>query len=129
MNAYPNISQRGTTSINISLRLIQRVIILNPICVCITSKRNCLFHSQCSNLCQHTTQMHVFDKDGRYCLICRSYEYLCFIIMAKFQWYIEGAEFSNCNCDYACPCQFESRRSTHGICRGFGGAARERGEL
>lgn len=33
-------------------------------------------------------------------------------------WYVEGIEFSNCNCDYACPCQFE-RRPTHGNCRGF----------
>ena len=39
--------------------------------------------------------------------------------MAQVDWYIEGAEFSNCNCDYACPCQFESRRPTHGDCRGF----------
>ena len=30
--------------------------------------------------------------------------------MARVDWYIEGVEFSNCNCDYACPCQFESRR-------------------
>jgi hypothetical protein len=28
--------------------------------------------------------------------------------MAQVDWYIEGAEVSNCNCDYACPCQFES---------------------
>jgi hypothetical protein len=33
-------------------------------------------------------------------------------------WYIEGVEFGNCNCDYACPCQFESL-PTHGHCRGF----------
>ena len=39
--------------------------------------------------------------------------------MAQVDWYIEGIEFSNCNCDYACPCQFESRRPTKGHCRGF----------
>ncbi len=39
--------------------------------------------------------------------------------MAQVDWYIEGPEFSNCNCDYACPCQFESPRPTHGDCRGF----------
>jgi hypothetical protein len=33
-------------------------------------------------------------------------------------WCIEGVEFGNCNCDYACPCQFESL-PTHGHCRGF----------
>ena len=33
-------------------------------------------------------------------------------------WYVEGIEFSNCNCDYGCPCQFE-RRPTYGNCRGF----------
>ena len=39
--------------------------------------------------------------------------------MAQVDWYIEGAEFTNCNCDYACPCQFESLRPTYGDCRGF----------
>ena len=39
--------------------------------------------------------------------------------MAKVDWDIEGAEFSNCNCDYACPCQFESLRPTYGDCRGL----------
>ena len=38
--------------------------------------------------------------------------------MAKVDWYIEGIEFSNCNCDYSCPCQFEAL-PTHGDCRGF----------
>ena len=33
-------------------------------------------------------------------------------------WYVEAVSFSNCNCDYACPCQFELRPS-HGHCRGF----------
>ena len=38
--------------------------------------------------------------------------------MPQVDWYIEGVEFSNCNCDYGCPCQFESR-PTKGDCRGF----------
>jgi hypothetical protein len=33
-------------------------------------------------------------------------------------WYVEGVEFGSCNCDYGCPCQFESR-PTHGNCTGF----------
>jgi hypothetical protein len=39
--------------------------------------------------------------------------------MPQVDWYIEGIEFGSCNCDYGCPCQFESRRPTHGSCRGF----------
>ena len=38
--------------------------------------------------------------------------------MANIDWYIEANSFGNCNCDYACPCQFESL-PTHGDCRGF----------
>jgi len=38
--------------------------------------------------------------------------------MARVDWYIEGVEFGSCNCDYGCPCQFESR-PTEGHCRGF----------
>ena len=38
---------------------------------------------------------------------------------AQVDWYIEGIEFSNCNCDYGCPCQFEALRPTYGDCRGF----------
>ncbi|WP_170603039.1 DUF1326 domain-containing protein [Ruegeria arenilitoris] len=33
-------------------------------------------------------------------------------------WYIEGNSFGNCNCGYACPCQFEEL-PTNGHCRGF----------
>ncbi|MFL5258933.1 MAG: DUF1326 domain-containing protein [Hyphomicrobiales bacterium] len=33
-------------------------------------------------------------------------------------WSLEGVEFANCNCDWCCPCQFESL-PTHGDCRGF----------
>ncbi|WP_428687711.1 DUF1326 domain-containing protein [Roseibium sp.] len=38
--------------------------------------------------------------------------------MAHTDWYVEGPTFSNCNCGYACPCQFEEL-PTHGNCRGF----------
>jgi hypothetical protein len=38
--------------------------------------------------------------------------------MGTVDWYVEGVEFGTCNCDYACPCQLESR-PTHGNCRGF----------
>lgn len=38
--------------------------------------------------------------------------------MANIDWYIEGKQFGNCNCDYSCPCQFESLPS-QGNCRGF----------
>ena len=38
--------------------------------------------------------------------------------MAHIDWYVEGPSFGNCNCGYACPCQFEER-PTHGDCRGF----------
>ncbi|MQA66778.1 MAG: DUF1326 domain-containing protein [Alphaproteobacteria bacterium] len=33
-------------------------------------------------------------------------------------WYLEGESFGNCNCNYACPCQFESV-PTEGDCGGF----------
>lgn len=48
--------------------------------------------------------------------------------MAPIDWYIEGVEFSNCNCDYGCPCQFESR-PTHGACRGFEAVRVDRGHF
>ncbi|NOC92085.1 MULTISPECIES: DUF1326 domain-containing protein [unclassified Ruegeria] len=38
--------------------------------------------------------------------------------MAFTDWYVEGESFGNCNCGYACPCQFEEL-PTHGDCRGF----------
>lgn len=38
--------------------------------------------------------------------------------MSRVDWYIEGIEFGNCNCDYGCPCQFEAI-PTGGSCRGF----------
>jgi hypothetical protein len=47
--------------------------------------------------------------------------------MAQVDWYIEGVELSNCNCDYACPCQFESPRPTYGHCRGFAAVRIDKG--
>jgi hypothetical protein len=38
--------------------------------------------------------------------------------MAHVDWYVEGPSFGNCNCKYACPCQFEDLPS-HGFCEGF----------
>ena len=49
--------------------------------------------------------------------------------MAQVDWYIEGVEVSNCNCDYGCPCQFESPRHTHGYCSGFAEVRIDRGHF
>ncbi len=38
--------------------------------------------------------------------------------MNMTDWCVEGTEFSNCNCAYGCPCQFEAL-PTHGNCHGF----------
>jgi len=38
--------------------------------------------------------------------------------VAHIDWMIVGKSFGNCNCDYGCPCQFESL-PTHGACSGF----------
>ena len=38
--------------------------------------------------------------------------------MTVIDWYIEGPSFGNCNCDWSCPCQFESL-PTHGNCKGL----------
>lgn len=48
--------------------------------------------------------------------------------MARIDWLIEGASFGNCNCDYGCPCQFESL-PTGGVCRGFEVFEIERGHF
>ena len=48
--------------------------------------------------------------------------------MPSVDWYIEAASFGNCNCDWGCPCQFESR-PTHGDCRGFEAFRIERGHF
>lgn len=47
--------------------------------------------------------------------------------MAQVDWYIEGTESSNCNCDYGCPCQFEALRPTNGHCRGFAAVQIDKG--
>ena len=36
--------------------------------------------------------------------------------MADTSWVIHGREFSNCNCSYGCPCQFNAL-PTHGHCQ------------
>lgn len=36
--------------------------------------------------------------------------------MAYVDWSIKGPELASCNCDWGCPCQFNSR-PTHGNCR------------
>lgn len=42
------------------------------------------------------------------------------------QWMIRGVEFSNCNCAFGCPCQFNSP-STHGFCEAIGNVSIEEG--
>ncbi len=44
------------------------------------------------------------------------------------QWMIHGSEFSNCNCAFGCPCQFNSP-STHGSCEAIGSALIEEGNF
>lgn len=46
--------------------------------------------------------------------------------MSDTQWTIHGREFANCNCDYACPCQFSSL-PTHGNCSAVLAVQIERG--
>ena len=48
--------------------------------------------------------------------------------MPNVDWHIEGIEYGNCNCDYGCPCQFESL-PTQGHCRGFEAIDIERGHF
>jgi hypothetical protein len=48
--------------------------------------------------------------------------------MKRTDWLVEGIEFGNCNCDWGCPCQFESL-PTHGGCKGFEVVAIERGHF
>lgn len=38
--------------------------------------------------------------------------------MPNVDWYVEGVEYGNCNCNHSCPCQFEDRPS-NGNCEGF----------
>ena len=42
------------------------------------------------------------------------------------QWMVRGAEYGNCNCDYGCPCQFQSP-TTHGNCEAVVGGIIEEG--
>lgn len=48
--------------------------------------------------------------------------------MPRIDWLIEGKSFGNCNCDYGCPCQFESL-PTHGGCNGIEAFEVERGHF
>ncbi len=44
------------------------------------------------------------------------------------KWMIRGAEFVNCNCDYGCPCQFNSP-STDGFCEAISNVSIEEGNF
>ena len=41
--------------------------------------------------------------------------------MPHTPWFISAVQFGSCNCDYGCPCQFESK-PTLGHCTGFAAA-------
>ena len=44
------------------------------------------------------------------------------------RWTIEGVEFANCNCDWGCPCQFNSK-TTHGHCEAIAGGRIDTGHF
>ena len=44
------------------------------------------------------------------------------------QWTLRGVEYSNCNCDYGCPCQF-SAPTTNGFCEAAVGGLIEEGHF
>ena len=44
------------------------------------------------------------------------------------EWSVKGKEFANCNCSYACPCQFNVL-PTHGNCAAAGGFEIEKGHF
>ncbi len=44
------------------------------------------------------------------------------------EWEVKATEFANCNCSYACPCQFSSP-PTHGNCRYVAGYQIEQGHF
>lgn len=46
--------------------------------------------------------------------------------MLDTKWTIQGKEFVNCNCSYACPCQFNGL-PTHGNCEAVGGFQVDKG--
>ncbi len=43
-------------------------------------------------------------------------------------WTIRGVEYSNCNCDWGCPCQFNAP-STHGLCEAVTGGRVDEGHF
>jgi hypothetical protein len=44
------------------------------------------------------------------------------------QWMIRGVEYTNCNCDIGCPCQFNAP-STHGLCEAIASIHIEEGSF
>lgn len=46
--------------------------------------------------------------------------------MSGIDWKIEALDFTTCNCDFSCPCQFNAR-PTHGDCRAAVGFRIEKG--
>lgn len=46
--------------------------------------------------------------------------------MSSVKWEFEGREFTNCNCAYGCPCQFNAL-PTHGDCKAVVGIEIDRG--
>lgn len=48
--------------------------------------------------------------------------------MATMNWEIQGTEYGNCNCAYACPCQFNGL-PTHGFCAAAVGFQIDRGHF
>lgn len=44
------------------------------------------------------------------------------------EWHLKGIQFGSCNCDHACPCQFEGLPN-HGHCQGFDVFRVEEGEF
>ncbi len=48
--------------------------------------------------------------------------------MAHVEWEVKAREFSNCNCNYGCPCQFNAP-PTHGHCHAVVGYAIDEGHF
>src|SRR6202158_1707436 len=46
--------------------------------------------------------------------------------MAMVEWRVQGREFTNCNCAYGCPCQFNAL-PTHGHCQAVIGIQIDKG--
>jgi hypothetical protein len=49
-------------------------------------------------------------------------------VMAYVDWSIQGHSINNCNCDFGCPCQFNSL-PTHGDCRAMSAVRIEKGHF